>query len=65
MFGNPFEVDERHTPEEAVEAYHEVLQASKATRDLARSELRGKNLACWCKIGEPCHADLLLEIANR
>lgn len=29
------------------------------------SELRGKNLACWCKIGEPCHADVLLEIANK
>jgi hypothetical protein len=28
-------------------------------------ELRGKNLACWCKPGEPCHADVLLEIANR
>ena len=27
--------------------------------------LRGKNLACWCKPGEPCHADVLLEIANR
>jgi len=27
-------------------------------------ELRGKNLACWCKPGEPCHADVLLEIAN-
>lgn len=27
-------------------------------------ELRGKNLACWCKIGDPCHADVLLEIAN-
>jgi len=27
-------------------------------------ELRGKNLACWCKIGEPCHADILLKIAN-
>lgn len=26
--------------------------------------LRGKNLACWCH-GEPCHADVLLEIANR
>lgn len=26
--------------------------------------LKGKNLACWCKIGEPCHADVLLEIAN-
>ena len=28
------------------------------------SELRGKNLACYCKIGEPCHADVLLELAN-
>lgn len=34
------------------------------------SELRGKNLACWCKITDkdgnrvPCHADVLLEIAN-
>lgn len=26
--------------------------------------LRGKNLACWCKPGEPCHADVLLELAN-
>jgi hypothetical protein len=26
--------------------------------------LRGKNLACWCQIGEPCHADVLLELAN-
>ena len=29
------------------------------------SELRGKNLACWCKPGEPCHADVLIELANR
>ena len=27
-------------------------------------ELRGKNLACWCKPGDPCHADVLLELAN-
>jgi hypothetical protein len=27
-------------------------------------ELRGKNLACWCPLGKPCHADVLLEIAN-
>ena len=26
--------------------------------------LRGKNLACWCKIGDSCHADLLLKLAN-
>jgi hypothetical protein len=28
-------------------------------------ELRGKDLACWCPIGSPCHADVLLELANR
>ncbi len=32
---------------------------------LARlSDLRGKNLACWCPIGATCHADVLLELAN-
>jgi hypothetical protein len=34
----------------------------KLKRDL--SELRGKNLACWCPLDQPCHADLLLELAN-
>lgn len=28
-------------------------------------ELRGKNLACWCPHGRPCHADVLMELANR
>jgi hypothetical protein len=28
------------------------------------SELRGLNLACWCKPHLPCHADVLLELAN-
>jgi hypothetical protein len=27
--------------------------------------LRGKNLACWCGGDHPCHADVLLELANR
>lgn len=29
-----------------------------------RTELRGKNLACWCPLGDPCHADVLLKLAN-
>ena len=29
-----------------------------------RTELAGKNLACWCPPDQACHADLLLEIAN-
>jgi len=28
-------------------------------------DLKGKNLACWCRLDQPCHADVLLEIANR
>jgi len=32
--------------------------------EAARRELRGKNLACWCPPREPCHADVLLAIAN-
>ena len=31
-------------------------------RELPR--LRGKNLACWCPLDQPCHADVLLELAN-
>lgn len=27
--------------------------------------LRGKNLACWCTLDAPCHADVLIELANR
>jgi hypothetical protein len=34
--------------------------------DLAhvRAELAGKNLACWCSLDGPCHAETLLRIAN-
>ena len=29
------------------------------------AELRGKDLCCWCPLSSPCHADVLLELANR
>lgn len=32
--------------------------------DLAKTELRGHNLACFCSQDDACHADVLLEIAN-
>lgn len=34
------------------------------TIEQVRRDLRGKNLACWCPLDQPCHADVLLEIAN-
>ncbi|RWC93861.1 MAG: DUF4326 domain-containing protein, partial [Mesorhizobium sp.] len=45
-----------------------TIEALERTRQFVAdnvSELTGKNLACWCKPGAPCHADVLLEIANR
>ena len=37
-----------------------------ASRDpTAVTQLRGRDLACWCPIGAPCHADVLLRWANR
>jgi len=34
-------------------------------RQWARTELAGKDLACWCPLDQPCHADILLDLANR
>lgn len=43
-----------------------VLYRNNVLPRLDLTELRGKNLACWCSLDdEPCHADILLEAANR
>lgn len=43
-----------------------LIKAGEApSREDIRAALRGKNLACFCKPGAPCHADVLLEVANR
>jgi len=75
-WGNPFSA----ALGTAKAAYKAALRASSVARfrqalssndgslpftlEQVRSELRGKNLACWCPLDQPCHADVLLEIAN-
>jgi hypothetical protein len=76
-WGNPCVVNPRvrygsgsaHSPNvgtnaEAVAFYREYL-AECPDLISALPELRGKNLACFCPLDQPCHADVLLEIANR
>lgn len=66
-WGNPFKVTAKRPADEAVDDFRLFLRYSSIGRwtcERARAELRGKNLACWCRPGEPCHADVLLEIAN-
>lgn len=29
------------------------------------ADIRGRDLVCWCPLDQPCHADVLLELANR
>jgi hypothetical protein len=53
--------------EEAVRRYREDLLAGRlaiSIEDVER-ELGGRDLACYCPLDEPCHADVLLELANR
>ena len=57
-WGNPFVVGRDGDRAQCVA----LFRALPAPDDL--EELRGKNLACWCPLDEPCHADVLLDLAN-
>lgn len=60
---------------EAVEMFESVLRLDYSHNpdinhwiqhfdSLDISELKGKNLACFCSLDKPCHADILLKLAN-
>ena len=49
----------------AVQGYRMHLSDPDVALFNQLDELRGKNLACWCPLDQPCHADVLLELANR
>jgi hypothetical protein len=68
-WGNPFPFDHQRYLGKAwaVDAYSHWLTTTLKGLALLREhleELRGKNLACWCHADEPCHADLLMALAN-
>lgn len=71
-WGNPFKVGDHgiEDREDAVLAF-DVWAGHRMDHrcgdkgvfaDLA--ELRGRDLACWCPLNQPCHADVLLRLAN-
>jgi hypothetical protein len=62
-WGNPFVIGRHGNREQVIEAYRLwLLRGDSLKNDL--HELRGKDLVCWCA-PLPCHADVLLELANR
>ena len=78
-WGNPFKVGQSYSRDgmkvisnwEAVRWFRKDIAGRPIFRAQIKRLLRGKNLACWCKIIDevgnyvPCHADVLLEIANK
>jgi hypothetical protein len=55
------------TIEQCVELYEKELFSNiQHDKGLINQvlELRGKDLACWCALDKPCHADVLLKLAN-
>ena len=78
--GNPFIVGKHGTVKECIDLFNYLLagyQCFSVDREcvdrqrrfvqyfqMHRTELKGKNLACWCKDKQPCHADILLKILN-
>lgn len=49
----------------AVQLYKRFTAREVRIQIEAHQELKGKNLACWCKENQSCHADVLLELANK
>lgn len=64
-WGNPYRAhDFTNGAEGAVAAYRLLCESEPETLAEIRAALRGKDLACWCSLDKPCHADVLLELAN-
>jgi len=74
QWGNDFEVGVDGTAEDCVRLYSEAMAMLRENSPAYYAEmlapLRGKDLACWCALVDeqgnriPCHADILLELAN-
>jgi hypothetical protein len=62
-WGNPYTV-EKYGLEKALQLYEEYLELNPQLVERIKRELRGKDLCCWCKLRDSCHADILLKYAN-
>ena len=64
-WGNPFKIGAHGSRAEVVIKYRAWLMQELAIRPDFLAPLREKNLACFCRLDVTCHADILLELANR
>lgn len=62
-WGNPFEIGVHGDRGTVIHMYKNLVNELPGRIAEIKSELAGKDLVCWCA-PKPCHADILLEIAN-
>lgn len=62
-WGNPFIIGTDGTRDEVIQMYRDRLMVCPPLLELLPL-LRGSDLVCWCA-PQPCHADVLLELANK
>ena len=73
-WANPYKAPKDGSRTEVVELYRKMLLTFPQTSQgfletdsyihTLKQELGGKDLACWCPLDVPCHADVLLELAR-
>ena len=62
-WGNPYRtLNDRGL---ALTEFRLYAECEVAAGRLDLEELRDKDLMCWCRVGDPCHGDILLEMANK
>ena len=72
-WGNPYHVSKTFDNRQiCVDYFRELMEShlgeTSVSREWCLSKLellRGHDLACWCPLDQPCHADVLLELANQ
>jgi hypothetical protein len=66
IWGNPFKITNEMDRVEVIKKFESALVKGELRFgiDDVKSKLRGKNLACWCPVGESCHGDILIKYAN-
>lgn len=66
-WGNPFIPNEENgglNLEECIKSYAGAVEITLKEYPDYLDELKGKDLACWCELTKPCHADVLLDMLN-
>jgi len=63
-WGNPYLINKMSSRADVVKMFRTYAEIRLGEEPSWLVPLRGKDLVCWCS-PEPCHADILLQLANQ